>query len=37
MKEFLKKLGRKVTGRKGIGNTLTVVIIIAVIMLNVLA
>ena len=37
MKEFLKKLGHKVTGRKGIGNTLTVVIIIAVIMLNVLA
>lgn len=37
MKEFLKKLGRKVTGRKGIGNTLTVVIIIAVVMLNVLA
>lgn len=37
MKEFLKKLGGKVTGRKGIGNTLTVVIIIAVIMLNVLA
>ena len=37
MKEFLKKLGRNVTGRKGIGNTLTVVIIIAVIMLNVLA
>ena len=37
MNEFLKKLGRKVTGRKGIGNTLTVVIIIAVVMLNVLA
>ena len=37
MKEFLKKLGRKVTGRKGIGNTLTVVIIIAVVMLNILA
>ena len=37
MKEFLKKLGRKVTGRKGIGNTMTVVIIIAVVMLNVLA
>ena len=37
MKEFLKKLGSKVTGRKGIGNTLTVVIIIAVFMLNILA
>ena len=37
MKEFFKKLGRKLTGRKGIGNTMTVVIIIAVVMLNVLA
>ena len=37
MKEFLKKLGRKVTGRKGIGNTMTVVIIIAVVLLNVIA
>ena len=37
MKEFFKKLGRKLTGKKGIGNTMTVVIIIAVVMLNVLA
>ena len=37
MKEFFKTLGRRVTGRKGIGNTMTVVIIIAVVMLNVLA
>ncbi len=37
MKEFLKKLGRKVTGRKGIGNTMTVVIIIAVVLVNILA
>ena len=37
MKEFLKGLGRRVTGRKGIGNTVTVAIIIAVIMLNILA
>ena len=37
MKEFLKKLGRGVTGRKGIGNTVTVAIIIAVVMLNILA
>lgn len=37
MKEFLKKLGRSATGRKGIGNTVTVVIIIAVVMLNILA
>lgn len=37
MNEFFKKLGRKVTGRKGIGNTMTVVIIIAVVLLNVLA
>ena len=37
MKEFLKKLGGKVTGRKGIGTTMTVVIIIAVVMFNVLA
>ena len=37
MKEFLKKLGRKLTGRKGIGNTMTVVIIIAVVLLNILA
>lgn len=37
MKEFLKKLGRGLTGRKGIGNTMTVVIIIAVVLLNILA
>ena len=37
MKEFLKKLGRKATGRRGIGNTMTVVIIIAVVMLNLIA
>lgn len=37
MKEFLKKLGRSVTGRRGIGGTMTVVIIIAVVMLNVIA
>ena len=37
MNEFLKKLGRSVTGRKGIGNTMTVVIVIAVVLLNVLA
>ena len=37
MKEFLKRLGRHVTGRKGIGNTVTVAIIIAVVMLNILA
>ncbi len=37
MKEFLKKLGRRVTGRKGIGNTMTVVIILAVVLLNILS
>ena len=37
MKEFLKRLGRSATGRKGIGNTVTVAIIIAVVMLNILA
>ena len=37
MKEFLKRLGRRATGRKGIGNTVTVAIIIAVVMLNILA
>ena len=37
MKEFLKKLGRRATGRKEIGNTVTVAIIIAVVMLNILA
>lgn len=37
MKEFLKNLGRRATGRKGIGNTVTVAIIIAVVMLNILA
>ena len=37
MNEFFKKLGRKLTGRKGIGSTMTAVIIIAVVMLNVLA
>ena len=37
MKEFFQKLGRKLTGRKGIGATMTAVIIIAVVMLNVLA
>lgn len=37
MKEFLKKLGQRATGRKGIGNTMTVVIIIAVVLLNILS
>lgn len=37
MKEFFKKLGQRVTGRRGIGNTVTVVIILAVVMLNVFA
>ena len=37
MKEFFEKLGRKLTGRKGIGGTMTAVIIIAVVMLNILA
>ena len=37
MSEFFKKLGRRLTGRKGIGGTMTAVIIIAVVMLNVLA
>lgn len=37
MKELFKKLGRGVVGRKGIGNTITVVIIIAVVLLNVIA
>lgn len=37
MKEFIQKLGRKLTGRKGIGNTLTVVIVITVVLLNILA
>ena len=37
MKEFFKKLGRRLTGRKGIGNTMTVVIIIAVVLINILA
>ena len=37
MKEFLQRLGRRMTGRKGIGDTMTVAIIIAVIMLNILA
>ena len=37
MKEFFKRLGRGVVGRKGIGNTITVVIIIAVVLLNVIA
>ena len=37
MKEFLKELGRKVTGRRGIGNTMTVIIIVALVLLNILA
>ena len=37
MKDFFKRLGAKVTGRKGIGNTMTVVIIVAVVLLNILA
>ena len=37
MKEFFKKLGGKLVGRRGIGNTMTVVIIIAVVLLNILA
>ena len=37
MNKFFSKIGRAVTGRKGIGNTMTVAIIIAVIMLNILA
>ena len=36
MKDFFKKLGRAVTGRKGIGSSMTVAIIIAVVMLNIL-
>ena len=37
MKRFFRKLGQSVVGRKGIGGTLTVVIILAVVMLNILA
>lgn len=37
MKEFFSKLGRKLAGRKGIGNTMTAVIIIAVVLINVIA
>ena len=37
MMEFFKGLGRKMTGRKGIGNTMTVVIIVAVVLINILA
>ncbi len=37
MKEFFSKLGRKLTGRKGIGNVMTAVIIIAVVLVNVLS
>ena len=37
MKEFFKKLGRRLTGRKGIGNTMTVVIIAMVVLINILA
>ncbi len=37
MKNFFKKIGRAVTGRRGIGTTLTVVIICAVVLFNVLA
>ena len=36
MKKFFEKVGRAVVGRKGIGNTLTAVIIVAVVMLNIL-
>ena len=36
MKEFFQKLGHRLTGRKGIGGTMTAVIVIAVVMLNVL-
>lgn len=36
MKEFFQKLGQRLTGRKGIGGTMTAVIIVAVVMLNVL-
>ena len=36
MKEFFQKLGRRLTGRKGIGGTMTAAIIVAVVMLNVL-
>ena len=37
MKEFLKGLGRQATGRRGLGNAVTVTIIIAVVMLNIFA
>ena len=37
MNKFFSKIGQAITGRKGIGNTMTVAIIIAVVMLNILA
>lgn len=37
MKNFFSKIGRALTGRKGIGNSMTVAIIIAVVMFNILA
>lgn len=37
MKNFFEKLGRAVYGRKGIGTSMTVAIIIAVVMLNIVA
>lgn len=37
MNKFFSKIGQAITGRKGIGNTMTVAIIAAVVMLNILA
>lgn len=37
MKNFFNKIGKSLVGRRGIGNTMTVVIILAVVMLNILA
>ena len=37
MKNFFKKLGHAVCGRKGIGTSMTVAIILAVVMLNIVA
>ena len=37
MNKFFSKIGQAITGRKGIGNTMTVAIIVAVVMLNILA
>lgn len=37
MKNFFKKLGHAVSGRKGIGNSMTVAIILVVVMINIVA